>query len=108
VASGKGNLHVSLCSKAEFLKRCAISQKVKAKRGDVVVTLPKVPAGNYGLSAFHDENGNGSLDRGEFGIPTEGYGFGRDAVGNSGPPEFEATVVRIPRSGGRAEITLRY
>ena len=108
VASGKGKLYVSLCSKAEFLGRCSISRAVPAKRGKVVVAFPKVLPGDYGFSAFHDENGNGILDRGAFGIPKEGYGFGRNAVGDRGPPKFEATVEKIPAAGRRVEFGLRY
>lgn len=108
VASGKGKLFVSLCSKAEFLRHCAISRAVPAKRGKVAVVFPKVPPGEYGFSAFHDENGNGVLDRGMFGIPKEGYGFGRNAVGDRGPPKFEATIEKVPAAGRRVEFGLRY
>ncbi len=36
------------------------------------ITFPDVAAGTYAVACFHDENGNGKLDTGMFGIPTEG------------------------------------
>lgn len=54
----------------------------------VTVKFPAVAAGEYAISAFQDTNGNHKLDRGKYGIPTEKYGFSRDARGNYGPPEF--------------------
>ena len=34
-----------------------------------------VPAGDYAVSVFHDENGNGKFDMNWMGMPLEGYGF---------------------------------
>jgi len=48
-----------------------------------------LPAGSYAVSAIHDENDNGKLDRNFMNIPTEGFGFSNDALGNAGPPKFE-------------------
>jgi len=45
--------------------------------------------GDYGVKAYHDANGNGTLDKGAFGVPTEAYGFSRNARGRFGPPAFE-------------------
>jgi uncharacterized protein (DUF2141 family) len=47
-----------------------------------------VPAGPIAISVFHDKNGNGELDTGPFGIPSESYGFSRDARDTLGPPKF--------------------
>lgn len=45
--------------------------------------------GEYAIAAFHDENANGDLDRGLFGIPTEGTGASNDARGVMGPPPYD-------------------
>src|SRR5262249_12725038 len=34
-----------------------------------------LPPGDYAVRVFLDQNGNGSLDRGRSGIPTEPFGF---------------------------------
>ena len=63
-------------------------QKANAGNGEVKFVFHNLPAGKYAVSACHDENGNGKLDRNSFGVPTEGYGFSNDAQGTAGPPKF--------------------
>jgi uncharacterized protein (DUF2141 family) len=48
-----------------------------------------IPSGTYAVACFHDENGNGKLDTGLFGIPTEGTVASNHARGSMGPPSFE-------------------
>ena len=63
-------------------------QKANAKTGEVTFIFHNLPAGKYAVAAFHDENGNGKLDRNSLGAPTEGYGFSNEAQGTAGPPKF--------------------
>lgn len=37
--------------------------------------IDDLPPGAYALRVFHDEDGDGELKRGAFGIPAEPYGF---------------------------------
>jgi uncharacterized protein (DUF2141 family) len=108
VASNRGVVFVSLCTAAEFLKSCALSRKVQARRGDTTVHFDTVPAGRYAPMAYHDENRNSRLDRTSIGIPSEGYGFGRGAAGNQGPPAFAAASLSVPAPDGRIDVSLRY
>ena len=108
VASGRGQIFVSLCTRAEFLGTCAIRQAVRARRGNVTVRFRNIAPGNYAVMTYHDENGNGRVDRTMFGIPAEGYGFSRDAVADRGPPSFDAAMEAIPRAGRRLALNLRY
>ncbi len=48
-----------------------------------------IEKGTYAIRYYHDENKNGKMDTGSFGIPKEGYGFSNDARGFMGPPDFE-------------------
>ncbi len=49
-----------------------------------------IPAGEYAVAMFHDENGNELLDRGWFGIPKEPWGVSRNAGPSGfGPPRFD-------------------
>lgn len=54
-----------------------------------------LPAGTYALAVIHDENGNGKLDSNLIGVPTEPYGFSRDARGTFGPPKFEDAALQL-------------
>lgn len=55
------------------------------------------------VSAFHDTNGNGRLDSNAMGMPVEPYGFSQDAVGQFGPPKFEAARLKL---NGTVKATL--
>lgn len=108
VASGKGQLLVSLCDKATFMKRCATSQSVAAKRGGVIVTFSDIKPGRYAIMAFHDEDGNGRLSRTSVGAPSEGWGVSRDAKGVAGPPSFEQAAIIVTENGAVVPIHLTY
>ncbi len=65
-----------------------------------------VPAGDYGVRAFHDLNGNGRMDRNPFGMPTEPYAFSNNAVGNMGPAGWDRAKFSV--SGATAQtISIR-
>lgn len=57
--------------------------------GDVEVIFENIPAGDYAVAVMHDENDNGDIDFNEYGMPTEGFGFSNDAMGDMGPPDFD-------------------
>jgi len=81
----------------------------KARKGTVRVVFEDVPPGPYAISAHHDEDSDFKMDTGLFGIPTEGYGFSRDAHAPFGPPSFEdCKLVLKPGTQQRSIIHLRY
>lgn len=51
--------------------------------------------GEYAIAAFHDENANGEMDRGLFGIPTEGTGASNDARGVMAPPPYDGAKFQL-------------
>lgn len=53
-----------------------------------------LPAGNYAVMVFHDENGNGELDRNFLGIPREPLGFSR-RYWAKGEPAFSQAAVAV-------------
>ncbi|MCY3875882.1 MAG: DUF2141 domain-containing protein [Rhodobacteraceae bacterium] len=74
----------------------------------LAVTYHGLPDGEYAVTAFHDENGNGELDVNVLGIPTEGYGFSNDAAGFMGPPKFDQAAVTVGKNAGSTTLTMRY
>lgn len=52
------------------------------------VIFENVPYGIYAVSVLHDENGNGKMDKGVFGIPKEGFGVSNNPEIKMGPPTF--------------------
>lgn len=90
IEKAEGQLYVAIYqSKETFMKKPLTGFRVEVK--DKVLSIPckGLPAGEYALSLFQDENGNGKLDTAAFGIPTEKYGFSNDAEGVMGPPSYE-------------------
>jgi uncharacterized protein (DUF2141 family) len=106
-ASG-GQIRVALFKDgATFLKTPMAGLEAPAAEGPVVLVFKNLPAGTYALSAYHDENGNDTLDRGLFRIPTERYGFSQDARGDGGPPLFRDAQVEVREPGSHTSIKLR-
>ena len=83
---------------------------VVAREGSIQVVFKDMPPGDYALTAYHDENNSGEIDRNALGIPTEGYAFGNDAMGFMGPPKFEDTAVTLVEgeTSVTASATMKY
>lgn len=83
--------------------------RAPATVGTIRCEWTSLPAGDYAVSVFHDENGNESLDSNAFGAPVEGYGATKNALPGAAPPSFDDNKVRV-EDGARvtANITLRY
>jgi len=107
VAAGKGKVNVALCDKERFLKQCGYSGSAPAKAAETVVTLKDIPAGNWAVLAYQDENENNELDRNFIGIPKESYGFSRDARGKFGPPGFEDAAIEVKDGTTVAPVKLK-
>jgi len=62
------------------------------------VEFKNLSPGTYAVQYYHDENSNGKMDTGTFGIPLEGYGFSNDARGFMGPPDFEDELFSLDQN----------
>ena len=102
----KGKVNVAVCDRERFLKECAYSASVAAQPGTTTVTVSNVPPGTWAVLAYQDENDNGKLDRNLLGIPSENYGFSRDAVGRFGPPKFDEAAIDVGEATTVASIRL--
>ena len=105
-AGGKGNVSVAVCDRERFLKQCAYSASVPARDGETLVTIKEVPAGTWAVLAYQDDNANGQLDRNLIGIPSENYGFSRDARGRFGPPSFDDAAIAVKDETVSATVRL--
>lgn len=109
INSIKGDIRVALYnSQHDFPSGTFFKGAIKKVDGtSVQVIFEDVPHGKYALSVFQDENENGKLDTGLFGIPKEPYGFSNDVMGTFGPPSFEDATVIHNTASGTQSITLR-
>ena len=90
---------------------------VEIQNQHAICEFNKVSPGEYAVSAYHDENSNGTMDRNvigipkegggaaDLGIPKEGVGESNDAIGHFGPPKFDDA--RFSYGGGAHELTIR-
>jgi uncharacterized protein (DUF2141 family) len=109
VRIAKGVVHIDVCPEAKFLKDdCPWSGNARAKLGETRVTVANLPAGRYAVQAFLDENSNGKVDRGWFGIPKEGVGFSNDAKIRLSPPKFAEAVFAFDGNSRTIRLNLRY
>lgn len=97
VAHDRGAVHLALYDGPDTFRdeeKARARTTLPAVPGDVVATFRDLPAGTYALIAYHDEDGDGAMDRFLGMIPTEGYGLSNDPE-VSGPPQFDACAFRL-------------
>jgi uncharacterized protein (DUF2141 family) len=75
-------------------------------KGTHTLSLDALTPGRYALMVYVDRNGNGKLDRGMFGRPTEPYGFSNGG-GSFGPPDFADATFDVAGSGTAIRIDLK-
>ena len=82
-------------------------RSVQGERG--VCTFTDLPAGTYAVSVMHDENGNGKLDKGVFGIPKEGYGVSNNKTYAMAAPKWSESKFSLGAGETKTlSIRLRY
>jgi uncharacterized protein (DUF2141 family) len=89
VHSANGRIMIGLFDNAtDFPNKMMQGLALNAAVPVVTGVFTGVPNGEFAVAVYQDENGNGKLDKNLFGVPTEPYGFSRDAMGRMGPPRF--------------------
>lgn len=96
----KGKAMVGLYnSKSDFLKNTYKSLAAPILHGKVQVSFKDIPNGVYAVSVYHDENGNGKLDRFMGMMPTEDYGNSNNVDPGFGPPKWEDAMFETKKTG---------
>jgi uncharacterized protein (DUF2141 family) len=67
-----------------------------------------LPFGEYAVSVWHDENGNGKMEKSFIGIPKEGMGVSNDAKGKMGPPKFKDAKFNVNTTAKTININVKY
>lgn len=89
---------------AEYLRYATNIMVIKVRHTQARCDFQSIPPGTYALAVVHDENMNGKLDTNWLGIPTEGYGFSKDATALLGAPSFSAAS--FPYNGKSLDLTI--
>ena len=93
--SDKGTVDGALYADAASWLKNSLQGERQPANAKTVLVYRNLQPGTYALSLFHDENGNGKLDSNIAGIPTERYGFSRDARGHMAAPSFADAAVEL-------------
>lgn len=109
--NNNGTIKVAIHANVEsFLSedQSLISQSIPLKNGESIWllqadSLPEM----FAVAAYHDENDDQELTMNRFGIPSERFGFSREARGIAGPPRFQDAVIQRPEPGSLIYIFLR-
>lgn len=72
------------------------------------VAFDNLPAGDYAVVGFHDENGDYVLQKNWLGIPTEGIAVSNDASHLTGPPHFDEARFVVPEGGRSLTMAIKY
>jgi len=109
--SAKGQVLACMTSRPDAFPDCAKDPDAKAVRvpaaESVELDFGEVAPGRYAISLFHDENGNGKLDK-RLMMPREGYGFSRNAPVMLGPPRFARAAFPVGGGDAHQSIRMRY
>jgi uncharacterized protein (DUF2141 family) len=95
-----GQAIASLFSSADnYLKEPVFKQLMPINdTGEVRFVFNELKAGKYAVSIVYDEDGDGKLNTGFLGIPSELVGFSNNAKGTFGHPSFHKAFFTIPES----------
>lgn len=92
LASTDGSVKICLMNTAEQHLRDCYEGTIYRFGADkpLRVVFDNLPAGDYAIMAFHDEDDDGKLDtNGLFGLPSEDYAFSNNPSTLFGPPSYE-------------------
>ena len=92
----------------EFLHSATNVMIIKIRKAQARCDFEDIPPGTYAMVVIHDANMNGKLDSNFLGIPTEGYGFSKDAKGVIGAPSFSAASFAYDGQNVDLTMSLHY
>lgn len=102
----EGSVLASLYSEKTFLKsNPEYTAKSLIVDGKASLVFEDVPEGIYGITAFHDENGNQQMDFEPTGMPTENYGISNNKFNPYEPPVW--SDARFETVGETMDLNIR-
>ncbi|MFW6350394.1 MAG: DUF2141 domain-containing protein [Thiohalospira sp.] len=107
VAGEDGEVRADLYADAETFRepeQALRREAVPAREGTATFAFDGLEPGRYAVIAYHDEDGDGGMDRFLGMIPTEPWGLSNN-IEVSGPPAFADAAFELPEAG--TAITIR-
>ena len=107
VETATGTFHIAVFDADGWEENQAVTAGTIGAEEGAELTLTDLAPGAYGIKIYQDVDDNGELDLGMWGIPSEPYGFSRDASARMGPPGFKSVRFDLPEAGTVQTITLQ-
>lgn len=110
VHNASGNMRLSLYRTEDPFRKEAQAFRVlvvPAQVGKSQLRFDNLPPGRYAVMAYHDENANDKLDLRLGMFPLEGYGLSNNPKVFD-PPAFADSAFKLPASGARIAVQLKY
>lgn len=103
----KGTVYITLYRPGkDFPGGNSVDDKQINVGGKSVQALFWVEPGDYAIAVYHDENGNGKMDKRMFGIPKEPYGFSNNFRPLMSAPRFSDCQFSVGDGGKVIRIKL--
>ncbi|MEO1656962.1 MAG: DUF2141 domain-containing protein [Pseudomonadota bacterium] len=80
--------------------------RVRLSSETATTVFKGLPPGSYAVRAFHDQNGDGTLNTNPLGALLEPFAFSNNAIVQYGPPAFEDAALTL-KPGANSD-TLRF
>jgi uncharacterized protein (DUF2141 family) len=98
----EGVVRCGLFRERGWLKETVRPAIVKINKTTALCVFKEIPAGTYGISAFHDEDNDGKLDTNLVGYPTEDYCASNNARNMFSAPSWKDA--KFTYKGGRLRL----
>jgi uncharacterized protein (DUF2141 family) len=85
-----------------------ISKCTPIANGAATLKFGDLKPGKYAITAFHDANSDGKMNKNSFGMPEEGFGFSNNPEIGFSAPSFNETEFQISNTKAVIPIKLRY
>ncbi|WP_432410814.1 DUF2141 domain-containing protein [Rasiella sp. SM2506] len=106
VKTDTGEIIVALYNEATFMKAAPLEGlRSTIENGKATVVFTNIAPGDYGITLFHDTNGNKTMDFEANGMPKENYGVSNNVM-NFGPPQWKDAKFTIATAPIEMEIIL--
>ena len=103
----EGAVHIGLYrSCADFPNCKPLELIIVTVKGKPIQAAFSVEPGEYAVAVYHDENGNGEMDKRAFGLPKEPYGFSNNFRPRFSAPKFSDCRFRVGGEGKTISVRL--
>jgi uncharacterized protein (DUF2141 family) len=72
--------------------------RIDSKVGEVVYEFTNLPAGDYAIATFHDENNDKECNTNLIGVPTEAFAFSNDFRPFLSAPDFSDCSFKLDKN----------